>query len=179
MDNRLFNAIISNGRGFHGVESNIMNPGTTMKAEFLALALSGAAILLAGCGGGDKGQYAEDAQAVPTYKYPPSTGSPTLASYPPTTNAGAMAGQPAAAQSETIPPSPGPNYVWMPSYWTTGPSGGWETVRGHYVTRSAMSDEQLRAARGMLEQARIGASEKQRKRVDDAIDQINTALKSK
>jgi hypothetical protein len=67
----------------------------------------------------------------------------------------------------------------MPSYWTTSATGGWESVAGHYVARQGMSEEQLRAARGMLEQARIGLTGKARKSVDDAIDQINNALKGK
>lgn len=147
---------------------------------FLALTAGGFVVLLAGCGGGDKGQYDDAAQAMPTYKYPAPTGPPPVAAPAAAAGTAATAGQPAAGpQSETIPPSPGPGYVWMPGYWSTSPSGNWEWVAGHYVARKAMSDEQLRAARGMLEQARLGLTDKQRKRIDDAIDEINTALKTK
>lgn len=157
-----------------------MNSCTTAKAGFVALTAAGCVVLLAGCGGGNKGQYTDDAQAMPTYRYPPANPPPNQVIYRASSNAPAAGGQPVAAgQQETIPPSPGPGYIWMPGYWSTSSAGGWEWVSGHYVTRERMSDEQLRAARGMLEQARLGASDKARKRVDEAIDEINTALKGK
>ena len=64
----------------------------------------------------------------------------------------------------------------MPGYWTIGVGGGWEWVGGRYVNRRGVSEEQLRAARGMLEQARIGLSGKALNKADKAIDQINEAL---
>jgi len=47
--------------------------------------------------------------------------------------------------------------------------------RGH--EKQGVSDEQLRIARGMLEQARAGLTGKPLKHVDRAINQINIALK--
>jgi hypothetical protein len=65
----------------------------------------------------------------------------------------------------------------MPSYWTIGMGGGWVWVGGHYVIRQGVPEEQLRAARGMLEQARGSATgSKAVKSIDKAIDQINDAL---
>ena len=49
--------------------------------------------------------------------------------------------------------------------------------RGH--EKQGVSDEQLRSARGMLEQARPGLKGKALKHVDRAISQVNTALKIK
>ena len=73
--------------------------------------------------------------------------------------------------------SPGPDYVWMPGYWTVGVGGGWVWVGGHYVLRRSVSEEQLRAARGMLEQSRTSLTGRALKDVDKAIDQVNEALR--
>jgi hypothetical protein len=64
----------------------------------------------------------------------------------------------------------------MPSYWAMGIGGNWVWVGGHYVLRQGASEEQLRAARGMLEQSRGGLSGKALKNTDKAIEQINDAL---
>jgi hypothetical protein len=57
-----------------------------------------------------------------------------------------------------------------------GIGGNWNWVGGHYVLRQGASEEQLRAARGMLEQSRVGLSGKALKNTDKAIEEINDAL---
>src|SRR5262249_13702661 len=107
----------------------------------------------------------------------PAAAAATPSSSAAATTSAATASAPAAAgQPEVIPPSPGPDYVWMPSYWTMGLNGTWVWVGGHYVLRQGASEEQLRAARGMLEQSRPGLNGKALKNVDKAIEQINSAL---
>ena len=76
-----------------------------------------------------------------------------------------------------VPTSPGPDYVWMPGYWTVGIGGGWVWVGGHYVLRQGAAEEHLRAARGMLEQSRTAAPAKTAKYIDRAIEDVNDALK--
>lgn len=69
----------------------------------------------------------------------------------------------------------------MPSYWTIGVGGGWVWIGGHYVLRQGVAEEQLRAARGMLEQARIdfSLSASKAKNINRAIEQINEALQAR
>jgi hypothetical protein len=122
----------------------------------------------------------------PAYRYAPQTVSPgPNAQPPPATSAPASApdnagaATQAAAHTEAAPTSPGPDYIWMPGYWTVGIGGGWIWVGGHYVLRQGAAEEQLRAARGMLEQARAGVPSKAAKNIDKAIDQVNSALQVK
>ncbi len=170
-----------------------------MKLGFLLISAAFIVVLFAGCASNTPppgpAYYQATYQAPQTYKYPPQTvypspqtATPAVATAAPssaaaaapqtsaapvtaTTSAQAQAGQP-----EVIPPSPGPDYVWMPSYWTMGLNGSWVWVGGHYVLRQGASEEQLRAARGMLEQSRAGLTGKALKNVDKAIEQINNAL---
>ena len=119
---------------------------------------------------------------MPMYRYepPPNYGAPPPQTVAAAGAAGAAASPqqqvPATGQTEAFPSSPGPEYVWMPSYWTTSVRGDWVWIGGHYVARQGLSDEQLRAARGMLEQAKTSLKGKSLKRVNEAIDEINDAL---
>ena len=69
-------------------------------------------------------------QPAPAYAYQPpaepSPGSPTNAM---------VAQAPPASQVEVVPVAPGPDYAWMPGYWSVGVGGGWVWIGGHYVTR--------------------------------------------
>jgi hypothetical protein len=164
-----------------------------LKITLLGPSIAGAVALLAGCESSAPTQpvasyqtpYYQGAQP---YRYPqqqisqgPATspqGAPPPAA-PPPNNVQAQAAADNAVRPETIPSSPGPDYVWMPSYWTIGVGGGWVWVGGHYVLRQGASEEQLRAARGMLEQARMDLSGSKAKSINKAIDQINDALQSR
>ena len=39
---------------------------------------------------------------------------------------------PPAPQLEVVPVTPGPEYVWMPGYWSIGVGGGWVWMGGRY-----------------------------------------------
>jgi hypothetical protein len=157
-----------------------------MKTLFLSFFAAFIAALLTGCASSKPEsvpvyQVPPAYQTTPAYRYPPQTVNPT--STVPTeaqpgaaTNTGTAAPATQAQPMEVAPSSPGPDYVWMPSYWTIGVGGGWVWVGGHYVLRQGVAGEQLRAARGMLEQARAGLTGKAVKNVDEALDQINRAL---
>jgi hypothetical protein len=163
-----------------------------MKTGLYALSTGCLALFLNGCAGGPEQvpsyQAPSTFQSLPTYRYPqqqaanaappvqPSTAPQTAA---PAAGTAAVTQAATAPQSEVIPPSPGPDYVWMPSYWTVGLGGGWVNVGGRYVLRQGVSEEQLRAARGMLEQARIGLAGKPLKNANRAIDEINEALQTR
>lgn len=170
-----------------------------MKFVLMVPSIAGIATLLAGCSSTPtetppsyQVPYYQGPQA---YRYPPQQiSAPPAVSAPLTPQTAPPAStytqaQPAPAPDATqmapaphmdsIPASPGPDYVWMPSYWTIGVGGGWVWVGGHYVLRQGAAEEQLRAARGMLEQARIGLSSKKVRKIDDAIEEINDALKSR
>jgi hypothetical protein len=168
-----------------------------MKTGFCALSAACLATLVTGCSQ-PKTESIPTYQVLPAYQgapaYKPSqtvnptstvqSVSPPAQTVAPRTEAqpvtaaspGTVAQTAPAPQAETIPSSPGPDYVWMPSYWTIGAGGGWAWVGGHYVLRQGVSEEQLRAARGMLEQSRAGLTGKALKNIDKAIDQINDAL---
>jgi hypothetical protein len=152
-----------------------------MKTGLLALSTACIATLVTGCANTESNppNYVAPAPPrTPAYTYPPQTVYPAGG-----TSTGAQPGTAAqstsAPQGETIPPSPGPEYVWMPSYWAIAVNGSWEQVGGHYVLRQNASEEQLRAARGMLEQARVGAASKSLKYIENALDEVNSALKVK
>ena len=124
-------------------------------------------------------------QGPQAYRYPPQQiSSPPPVSAPTTTQTApatatytqAQPAQADASHIDSMPGSPGPDYVWMPSYWTVGVGGGWVWIGGHYVLRQGAAEEQLRAARGMLEQARMGLASKKAKKIDNAIEEINDAL---
>jgi hypothetical protein len=164
-----------------------------LKITLLGPSIAGVVALLTGCESSQPTQplssyqrpYYQGAQP---YRYPqqqisqgPSatTQSAPPPASPPPNSAQAQPGSAdvaAAVHPETIPSSPGPDYVWMPSYWTIGVSGGWVWVGGHYVLRQGASEEQLRAARGMLEQARMELSGSKAKSINKAIEEINEAL---
>ena len=40
---------------------------------------------------------------------------------------------PPPAQTEVISVAPGPEYVWMPGYWSVGVGGGWVWIGGRYA----------------------------------------------
>jgi hypothetical protein len=164
-----------------------------MKTGLLAVLAGCIATLVTGCA--QKSETPPAYQVVPAYQgapaYRPQTVSqaPTVQTAAPAgatvvpyiepgtaTNPGTAAQAAPTQHAETMPSSPGPDYVWMPSYWTIGVGGGWVWVGGHYVVRQGVAEEQLRAARGMLEQARAGLTGKPLKNTEKAIDQINTAL---
>jgi len=170
-----------------------------MKTGFVAFWVGCIASLVVGCAG-DKNDFtpptyhAQTAQqAAQTYNLhqainqpppaqPPSTiqpGPATAESTPPSSVASpvTVAQSPPGVQPDVIPQSPGPDYAWMPSYWTVGVGGSWVWVGGHYVIRRGVSEEQLRAARGMLEQARVGLTDGALKNADKAIDRLNEALR--
>lgn len=157
-----------------------------LKNTLLVPPIAGVVALLTGCESSQPTQplpsyqtrYYQGAQP---YRYPqqqisqgPATSSQSAPppAAPPSNNNQAQPVQGA----ETIPSSPGPDYVWMPSYWTIGVGGGWVWVGGHYVLRQGASEEQLRAARGMLEQARMDLSGSKAKSINRAIEEINEAL---
>ena len=160
-----------------------------MRTFLFVLAAGCAAALVAGCASSKNDtppiyQATPAYSPAPAYRYAPQTVSPgPNAQAPPATasasapdNTGAAAQAAPAAHSEAGPTSPGPDYIWMPGYWTVGMGGGWVWVGGHYVLRQGAAEEQLRAARGMLEQARAGVPTKAAKNIDKAIDQVNSAL---
>ena len=149
-----------------------------MKFRFAALSIASTIIAIAitsGCASRETPS-APEPSLVPTYRSqpPPNMPPPVPPLNPASANAATSA--PAPGQSEAFPSSPGPEYVWMPSYWTTSVRGDWVWIGGHYVARQGVADEQLRAARGMLEQARGNLDGKPLKKVNNAIDQINDAL---
>jgi hypothetical protein len=172
-----------------------------MKTQLLGFSAICITIVISGCADSGKQtlptyQVPQGYQAVPIYKYPPPTANPssTMPAASMTaataavrgetqpggaTNPAAPAQAAPAQQPEVIPSSPGPDYVWMPSYWTMGLNGSWVWVGGHYVLRQGAAEEQLRAARGMLEQSRAGLTGKPLKNVDKALDQINSALQAR
>ena len=39
---------------------------------------------------------------------------------------------PPPPQVEVVPAMPGPEYVWMPGYWSIGVGGGWVWIGGRY-----------------------------------------------
>ena len=163
-----------------------------MKAGLLALSAGGIAILVTGCARGGSQpaptyyQLPPAYQGAPPYRPAAQTANPdqpgpalaphTEAQPGPVASAGPVVQGAPAPQADGAPSSPGPDYLWMPSYWTMGLNGGWVWVGGHYVLRHGASEEQLRAARGMLEQARAGLTGKPLKSIDKAIDQVNEAL---
>jgi len=42
---------------------------------------------------------------------------------------------PPPVQVEVVPVAPGPEYVWMPGYWSMGVGGSWVWIGGHYGMR--------------------------------------------
>ena len=40
---------------------------------------------------------------------------------------------PPPQQVEVVPVAPGPEYVWMPGYWSVGVGGGWVWIGGRYA----------------------------------------------
>lgn len=40
---------------------------------------------------------------------------------------------PPPQQAEVIPVAPGPEYVWMPGYWSVGVGGSWVWIGGRYA----------------------------------------------
>lgn len=71
-------------------------------------------------------------QAQPGYVYQAQPGSPS----PPEASSGQVVAQaPPAPQVEVVPVAPGPEYVWMPGFWSVGVGGGWVWVGGHYGIR--------------------------------------------
>jgi hypothetical protein len=63
--------------------------------------------------------------------------SPGQTAPPPDASSGqvVVAQAPPAPQAEVVPMAPGPEYVWMPGFWSIGVGGGWVWVRGHYGIR--------------------------------------------
>ena len=50
-----------------------------------------------------------------------------------TTTGPAVAEQaPPPPQVEVVPVAPGPDYVWLPGYWSIGVGGSWVWIGGHY-----------------------------------------------
>lgn len=126
-----------------------MNNVTLMKTGLLTLSASCIAALATGC-------VERRVVYVPAYQAYPATPAytyqPQNATTPPqsaNTGAGAVAPQaepqpaappntavmaqaPPAPQVEVVPVAPGPDYVWMPGYWSIGVGGGWVWVGGRY-----------------------------------------------
>ncbi len=81
---------------------------------------------------------APTAPMAPTVGAPvaPTVGAPTApvppAPAPPTTST-IIEQAPPAPQVEVVPISPGPNYYWVPGYWSW--NGGWVWVGGHWAAR--------------------------------------------
>jgi hypothetical protein len=40
---------------------------------------------------------------------------------------------PPPTQVEVVPAAPGPEYVWMPGYWSIGVGGSWVWIGGRYA----------------------------------------------
>src|SRR5208283_4429256 len=40
---------------------------------------------------------------------------------------------PPPPQAEVVPAVPGPDYVWLPGYWSIGVGGAWVWIGGHYA----------------------------------------------
>jgi hypothetical protein len=60
---------------------------------------------------------------------------------------------PPPAQSEVIPPAPGPNYVWVPGYWAWDGKHNYVWQSGHYEARPT---ERARYEPGHWERTRQG-----------------------
>lgn len=163
-----------------------MNTKLTLLGPFII----GVVALLTGCASSNEQplpSYQTPSAYAQPYRYPPqqqisqgpAAPPPQTYSQPPPAAADNTAAQAAAQHPETIPASPGPDYVWMPSYWTIGVGGGWIWVGGHYVLRGGVAEEQLRAARGMLEQARMELGGSKAKSINRALEEINEVLQSR
>lgn len=76
------------------------------------------------------------APAPPTAPAPPPDAAALQSdSYAPPANGTVVATAPPTPQVEVVPIAPGPDYVWLPGYWSIGVRGGWIWVGGHYVIR--------------------------------------------
>jgi hypothetical protein len=91
-----------------------------MRTGIWILSAASLAVLAAGC-------VEHRVVYVPTYQAPPG--------YPVATAPAVVAQPPPAPQVEAVPVAPGPEYVWMPGYWSIGIGGGWAWVGGHYGVR--------------------------------------------
>lgn len=95
-------------------------------------------------------EYVPVYRTQPAYAYP-APGAPAIAAPAPVAtnadgtaaavapqalapaNAAVVAEAPPAPQMEVVPVAPGPDYVWIPGYWSVGIGGGWIWVGGHYA----------------------------------------------
>jgi len=97
-----------------------------MKTGLLTLAAACLAALATGC---------VERRVVYVPAYQPQTAGQTAPAQPGTPdNAVVVAQAPPPPQVEIVPVAPGPEYVWMPGYWSWG-GGGWVWVGGHHVLR--------------------------------------------
>jgi hypothetical protein len=103
-----------------------------MKTALLMLSADCLAVLATGCVE-RRVVYvpAPQPQSAPAYAYQPPVEPPSRSP----TNALMVAQAPPVPQVEAVPVAPGPDYFWMPGYWSVGVGGGWVWVGGHYVVR--------------------------------------------
>jgi hypothetical protein len=125
-----------------------------MKTGLMTLSASCIAILVTGCVE-RRVEYVPSYQGQPTYLGPSYSYSPqtsyqtppaqvsaasTAAVVPQETrppgvppNPVVVTQAPPAPQVEVVPMVPGPEYVWLPGYWSIGVGGRWVWIGGHYA----------------------------------------------